>query len=75
LGSRLKAGVENGERDGWESSILGGEWDEEGERGIVNGAKLWASETMNNPTYSLDLQLRVITVSLETIKIVNGLRS
>ena len=41
--------------------------------GIVNDANLWATETMNNPRYPLELFLRVITVSLETMKIVNGL--
>jgi predicted helicase len=41
--------------------------------GIVNGANLWATETMNNPAYPLELFLRVITVSLETMKIVKGL--
>ena len=41
--------------------------------GIVNDANLWATETMNNPKYPLELFLRVITVSLETMKIVDGL--
>jgi predicted helicase len=41
--------------------------------GIVNDANLWATETMHNPRYPLELFLRVITVSLETIKIVNVL--
>ena len=41
--------------------------------GIINDANLWATETMNNPAYPLELFLRVITVSLETMKIVNGL--
>ena len=41
--------------------------------GIVNDANLWATETMNNPKYPLELFLRVITVSLETMKLVNGL--
>ncbi len=41
--------------------------------GIVNDANLWATETMNNSKYPLELFLRVITVSLETMKIVNGL--
>ncbi|MEO8499156.1 MAG: type ISP restriction/modification enzyme [Planctomycetota bacterium] len=41
--------------------------------GIVNDANLWATETMGNPRYPLELLLRVITVSLETMKIVNGL--
>lgn len=41
--------------------------------GIVNDANDWALETMNNAKYPLELFLRVITVSLETQKIVNGL--
>lgn len=41
--------------------------------GIVNDANDWAIETMHNPRYPLKLFLRVITVSLETIRIVNGL--
>jgi len=41
--------------------------------GIVNDANLWATETMNNAKYPLELFLRVITVSLETMKIVNAL--
>lgn len=41
--------------------------------GIVNDANLWATETMNNPKYPLELLLRVITVSLETNRIVNSL--
>lgn len=40
---------------------------------IVNDANDWAKETMNNPRYPLELFLRVITVSLETMKIVNKL--
>lgn len=41
--------------------------------GIVNDANDWAIETMNNPKYPLELLQRVITVSLETMKIVKGL--
>ena len=41
--------------------------------GIVNDANDWANETMHNPRYPLELFQRVITVSLETMKIVNGL--
>lgn len=41
--------------------------------GIVNDANEWAIETMNNPRYPLELFLRVITVSIETQKIVNSL--
>lgn len=40
---------------------------------IVNDANDWAIETMNNPRYPLELLLRVITVSLETTKIVKAL--
>lgn len=41
--------------------------------GIVNDANDWAIETMSNAKYPLELFMRVITVSLETMKIVNGL--
>ena len=41
--------------------------------GIVSDANDWAIETMNNPKYPLDLFLRVVTVSLETMKIVKAL--
>lgn len=41
--------------------------------GIVNDANDWAIETMGNPKYPLELFQRVVTVSLETQKIVNGL--
>jgi predicted helicase len=41
--------------------------------GIVNDANLWATETMGNPKYPLELFMRVITVSLETMKIVKSL--
>ncbi len=41
--------------------------------GIVNDANDWAIETMGNPRYPLELFLRVITVSLETMKIVHAL--
>ncbi|WP_345870034.1 DEAD/DEAH box helicase [Shewanella algae] len=41
--------------------------------GIENDANLWATETMNNSKYPLELILRVITVSLETMKIVDAL--
>lgn len=40
---------------------------------IVNDANDWAIETMHNPKYPLELFLRVITVSLETMKIVKAL--
>lgn len=41
--------------------------------GIVNDANDWAIETMGNAKYPLELLMRVITVSLETMKIVNAL--
>lgn len=41
--------------------------------GIVNDANDWAVETMHNPRYPLELFQRVVTVSLETIKIVKAL--
>ncbi|MFW9483206.1 DEAD/DEAH box helicase [Xanthomonas euvesicatoria pv. euvesicatoria] len=41
--------------------------------GIVHDANDWATETMGNPKYPLELFQRVVTVSLETQKIVAGL--
>jgi len=41
--------------------------------GIVNDANDWAIETMGNPRYPLELFLRVVTVSLETMKVVRSL--
>lgn len=41
--------------------------------GIVNDANDWANETVNDPKYPLQLFQRVVTVSLETMKIVRGL--
>lgn len=41
--------------------------------GIVNDANDWAIETMNNPRYPLELFLRVVSVSLETMMIVKAL--
>lgn len=41
--------------------------------GIVNDANDWAIETMHNPKYPLELVLRVITVSLKTLEIVDKL--
>ena len=40
---------------------------------IVNDANDYANETMENPRYIIDLIQRVITVSLETQKIINNL--
>jgi predicted helicase len=41
--------------------------------GITNDCNDFATETMGNPRYPLELLLRVATVSVETLKIVNGL--
>lgn len=41
--------------------------------GIVNDANDWAIETVGNPKYPLELFMRVVTVSLETMKIVDNL--
>jgi predicted helicase len=41
--------------------------------GIVSDANAYANETVGDPRYPLDLFCRVITVAMETIKIVNGL--
>ncbi len=43
--------------------------------GILNDANAWATETMKNPRYPLELFLRVITVSLQTMKIIRALPS
>ena len=40
---------------------------------VVSDANLWATETINDAKYPLELFLRVITVSLETMKIVHSL--
>jgi predicted helicase len=41
--------------------------------GILNDANLWATETMGDASYPLKLFQRVITVSIETMKIVRAL--
>ncbi len=41
--------------------------------GIVNDANRYANETVGNPAYPLELFQRVITVSLRTLEIVEGL--
>jgi predicted helicase len=41
--------------------------------GIVNDANLWAIETMGDASYPLKLFQLVVTVSLETMKIVRAL--
>ncbi|HMZ62314.1 MAG TPA: damage-inducible protein, partial [Leptospiraceae bacterium] len=43
------------------------------ESGIVNDANLWGIETEKNPKYPLALFQRIITVSLETMKIIKSL--
>ena len=40
---------------------------------IVNDANLWATETVGDAAYPLKLFQRVITVSLETVRIVKSL--
>ena len=39
---------------------------------IVNDANDWAIETVGNARYPLELFQRVITIGLETLKIVNS---
>lgn len=41
--------------------------------GIVTDANLWATETMGDESYPLKLFQRVITFSIETMKIVRAL--
>ncbi|MBL8537536.1 MAG: hypothetical protein JNM59_09060, partial [Hyphomonadaceae bacterium] len=41
--------------------------------GIVNDANAYANETVGDPRYPFDLFCRIITVSLQTMKIVKGL--
>ncbi|MEQ1929516.1 MAG: type ISP restriction/modification enzyme [Parvularculaceae bacterium] len=41
--------------------------------GIVNDANLYATETVGDPRYPFDLFCRIITVSLETMKVVKSL--
>lgn len=41
--------------------------------GIVNDANAWALDTEKNPRYIVELIERVVTVSLETMKIFKGL--
>jgi predicted helicase len=42
-------------------------------RGIVIEANDWTIDTMHNPCYPLELVLRIISVSLETMKTVHTL--
>lgn len=46
---------------------------EDKDSGIINDANLYATETVGDPAYPLKLFQRVITVSLETMKIVRSL--
>jgi predicted helicase len=46
---------------------------EDKDSGIVKDFNEWAIETMGDPRYPLSLLLRVVTVSLETMKIVRAL--
>jgi predicted helicase len=41
--------------------------------GIVNDSNDWATETMKNPKYPLELLLRVIALSVETLRLVGEL--
>ncbi|MDR2737513.1 MAG: hypothetical protein LBB18_01040 [Puniceicoccales bacterium] len=41
--------------------------------GISNDANFWATETMHNPKYPLELVQRITTVSLRTLEIVKNL--
>ena len=45
----------------------------DGESGIVNNPNCFANEAMGDPKYPLKLFQRIITVSLETLKIVENL--
>ena len=47
--------------------------DTPGGSGIVNDANQYANETMQNPAYPLELLQRIITLSIETMKVVRGL--
>ncbi|MDW8306719.1 MAG: type ISP restriction/modification enzyme, partial [Leptospiraceae bacterium] len=46
---------------------------EDKDSGIVNDPNLWALETAKNPRYILDLLLRIVTVSVETMRLVQSL--
>ena len=46
---------------------------EDKKSGITSDANDWAVETMDNPRYPLELFMRVVTVSLETMKIIKSL--
>jgi len=41
---------------------------------IINDANRFANETMKDPSYPLKLLAKVVTVSMETIKIIDGLQ-
>ena len=40
---------------------------------IINDANEYANETMKNPSYPLDLFLKIITLSIKTLRIVEKL--
>lgn len=46
---------------------------EDPKSGIVNDANRYATETVGDPRYPFDLLCRVITVSLEVVRIVKAL--
>lgn len=46
---------------------------EDAKSGIVNDANRYATETIGDPRYPFDLLCRVITVSVETVRIVPAL--
>ena len=48
-------------------------YDVDAKTGIVNDPNIFANETMKNPAYPLELLQKVITVSLETQKLIKSL--
>lgn len=48
-------------------------WKQDKDSGIINDSNVWAIDSMGDAAYPLKLFQRVITVSLETMKIVNTL--
>lgn len=48
-------------------------WKQDKDSGIINDSNVWAIDSMGDAAYPLKLFQRVITVSLETMKIVNAL--
>ena len=57
----------------WVMDQQGVKIDPKGGSGIVNDANHFANETMQNPAYPLELLQRIITLSIETMKVVRGL--